>query len=66
MENKDELLTQKEVCQQYKISEPTLRNVVRKGNLPQRRFYDGGKVLYRRSDIERILRTPKQKKTPHN
>jgi len=62
MRNKEDLLTPKEVCDQYRISAPTLRKIVLQEGLPQRRFYDGGKILYRRADVERVLRSPKKQK----
>ena len=49
----DELLTDKEVSQQLKVSRRTLQDYRNNGILPYTQV--GGKILYRSSDIERTL-----------
>jgi len=46
-------LTDRELSQRLKISRRTLQDYRNKGILPYRQL--GGKILYRESDIERVL-----------
>ena len=51
----DELLTDKEVAHILKVSRRTLQDYRNNGILPYRQL--GGKILYRESDIERVLQS---------
>ena len=48
-------LTDRELSQRLKISRRTLQNYRNNGILPYRQL--GGKILYRESDIERVLQS---------
>ena len=48
-------LENQDVCQALKISPRTLQDYRNNGILPYRRL--GGKILYRESDIERVLQS---------
>ena len=48
-------LTDRELSERLKISRRTLQDYRNNGNLPYRQL--GGKILYRESDIERVLQS---------
>ncbi len=51
--NGELFLTDQEVSQRLKVSRRTLQDYRNQGKIPY--FYIGGKILYRESDLEKVL-----------